>query len=316
MSSVFIRPTQLLAKRSWPSIGSRDSLQIGPGRFGDQLILIPMINRAELLKLLSRVRTGTLSVARALDRLRHLPYEDLGFARVDNHRAIRQGFPEVVFCEGKTVAQAAAIARRCLERHGTLLATRASREIFNAIKVAAPRAKYHPLSRAIVVRPVRPGPPVGHILILSAGTSDIPVAEEAAVTADVLGSRVETLYDVGVAGLHRILDNQAALDAARVLVVVAGMDGVLPSVVGGLVSKPVIAVPTSIGYGASFHGLAALLTMLNSCAAGVAVVNIDNGFGAGVLAHRINTLAARADREVRQRQGLPGSRTPATRRRR
>lgn len=178
-----------------------------------------------------------------------------------------------------------------------LLATRASREIFNAIKARAPRAKYHPLSRAIVVRPARPAPPFGRVLVMSAGTSDIPVAEEAAVTADILGSRVETLYDVGVAGLHRILDKRSVLDAAHVLVVVAGMDGVLPSVVGGLVDKPVIAVPTSVGYGASFQGLAALLTMLNSCAAGVAVVNIDNGFGAGVLAHRINVLGTRHDRD-------------------
>ncbi|MBI4735661.1 MAG: nickel pincer cofactor biosynthesis protein LarB [candidate division NC10 bacterium] len=258
------------------------------------------MNRGELTNLLKGVRTGRLSVDQALERLRHLPYEDLGFARMDNHRAIRQGFPEVIFCEGKTVSQATTIARRSLERHGMLLATRASREIFNAIKAKEPSAEYHPLSRAIVVKPARPAPPVGQVLVLSAGTSDIPVAEEAAVTADILGSQVETLYDVGVAGLHRILDNRAALDAARVLVVVAGMDGVLPSVVGGLVDKPVIAVPTSVGYGASFQGLAALLTMLNSCAAGVAVVNIDNGFGAGVLAHRINAMAATGDSEGRQ----------------
>ena len=251
------------------------------------------MNRHNLEQLLNRVRRGDVSVATALDRLRHLPYEDLGFARVDSHRAIRQGFPEVIFCQGKTVAQAVAIARRCLERHGILLATRASREIFEAIKAKERRAQYHPLSHTIVVKPARPARPAGHVLVLSAGTSDIPVAEEAAVTADILGSRVETLYDVGVAGLHRILDTREALNAARVLVVVAGMDGVLPSVVGGLVDKPVVAVPTSVGYGASFQGVAALLTMLNSCASGVAVVNIDNGFGAGVLAHRINALASR-----------------------
>ena len=248
------------------------------------------MNREELLKVLRRVRAGTLDVDQALERLRHLPYEDLGFARMDNHRAIRQGFPEVIFCEGKTVEQVSAIAARILEHHGTLLATRATSEMFEAVKAREPRAIYHPLSRAVVVKPARPAPPAGQVLVLSAGTSDIPVAEEAALTADLLGSRVETLYDVGVAGLHRILDKREALDAARVLVVVAGMDGVLPSVVGGLVDKPVIAVPTSIGYGASFQGLAALLTMLNSCAAGVAVVNIDNGFGAGVLAHRINVM--------------------------
>ncbi|MGE5850444.1 MAG: nickel pincer cofactor biosynthesis protein LarB [Candidatus Methylomirabilota bacterium] len=253
------------------------------------------MNREELSKLLSRVRAGKLGVPRALEQLRHFPSENLGFARMDNHRAIRQGFPEVIFCEGKTVAQATAIARRILERHGMLLATRASSEIFKAIKAKAPRALFHPLSRTIVVKPARPLDLIGRVLVLSAGTSDIPVAEEAAVTADILGSKVETLYDVGVAGLHRILDNRAALDAAQVVVVVAGMDGVLPSVVGGLVSKPVIAVPTSVGYGASFQGLAALLTMLNSCAAGIAVVNIDNGFGAGVLAHRINALATKSD---------------------
>lgn len=265
------------------------------------------MDRRELLNLLTRVQTGSLSVVKALERLRHFPSEDLGFARMDNHRAIRQGFPEVIFCEGKTVSQATTIARRSLMRHGMLLATRASREIFNAIKAKAPRAEYHPLSRAIVVKPLHPTTPVGQVLVLSAGTSDIPVAEEAAVTADILGSRVETLYDVGVAGLHRILDNRAAMDAARVLVVVAGMDGVLPSVVGGLVDKPVIAVPTSVGYGASFQGLAALLTMLNSCAAGVAVVNIDNGFGAGVLAHRINAMA---DSESRVPAGWRQRRTP------
>jgi NCAIR mutase (PurE)-related protein len=262
------------------------------------------MNRRKLLALLTQVRTGKLSADRAVHRLRHLPYEDLGFARMDNHRAIRQGFPEVIFCEGKTLAQATTIARRVLERHGTLLATRASREIFNAMKAKAPRAVYHPLSRTVVVKPVRPPDPIGRVLVLSAGTSDIPVAEEAAVTADILGSRVETLYDVGVAGLHRILDNRAALDAAHVLVVVAGMDGVLPSVVGGLVDKPVVAVPTSVGYGASFQGLAALLTMLNSCAAGIAVVNIDNGFGAGVLAHRINALGTKSDSDSDRDSGF------------
>jgi NCAIR mutase (PurE)-related protein len=178
-----------------------------------------------------------------------------------------------------------------------MLATRASQEMFDAVRDIAPRAAYHPLSRTIVVKPRRPARPAGRILVLSAGTSDIPVAEEAAITADVLGSRADSVYDVGVAGLHRVLDQREALEAARVVVVVAGMDGVLPSVVGGLVAKPVIAVPTSVGYGASFHGLAALLTMLNSCASGIAVVNIDNGFGAGVLAHRINAL--RQSREPR-----------------
>ena len=259
------------------------------------------MNREDLLKLLKQVGTGKLTPEGAAERFRHFPYENLGFARLDNHRAIRQGYPEVIFCEGKTVDQVAAIATRLLARHGTLLATRATPEMFDAVKAHAPRAAYHPLSRAIVVKPPRPARPLGRVVVVSAGTSDIPVAEEAAVTADILGSRVETLYDVGVAGLHRILDNRAILQAARVLVVAAGMDGVLPSVVGGLVDKPVVAVPTSVGYGASFHGLAALLTMLNSCAAGIAVVNIDNGFGAGVLAHRINALGAKSGRETRRR---------------
>jgi pyridinium-3,5-biscarboxylic acid mononucleotide synthase len=251
------------------------------------------MNRNDLLTLLKNVRTGKVTPDAASDRLRHLPFENLGFAQVDNHRALRQGFPEVIFCEGKTVEQVEAIAGRLLERHGTLLASRASREMYEAIKARWPRAVYHPLSRAITVKPPRTPRPTGRVLVVSAGTSDIPVAEEAAITADILGSRVETRFDVGVAGLHRILDARPALEAANVIVVVAGMDGVLPSVVGGLVAKPVIAVPTSVGYGASFNGLAALLTMLNSCAAGIAVVNIDNGFGAGVLAHRINALAAK-----------------------
>ena len=265
-------------------------------------IMDEAMNRDALLTLLRSVRTERITPEEAAERLRHLPYEDMGFARMDNHRALRQGFPEVIFCEGKTVEQVAAIAGRIVERHGTLLATRATPAMFDAVRAATPRALYHPLSRVIVVKAPRPARPRGRILVVSAGTSDIPVAEEAAVTADILGSRVDTRYDVGVAGLHRILDARPALESANVIVVTAGMDGVLPSVVGGLVAKPVIAVPTSVGYGASFHGLAALLTMLNSCAAGVAVVNIDNGFGAGVLAHRINVLGRKADRDIRQRQ--------------
>src|SRR5574341_2465469 len=259
------------------------------------------MNRESLLRLLSQVERGELTPEEAAGQLRHLPYEDLGFARMDNHRALRQGFPEVIFCEGKSVEQVMAIAERILALHGTLLATRASVEMFEALKAQEPRTTYHPLSRAMVVKAPQPPKPAGRILVLSAGTSDIPVAEEAAVTADVLGSRVETVYDCGVAGLHRLLDQRPALEAAHVLVVVAGMDGVLPSVVGGLVAKPVIAVPTSVGYGASFQGLAALLTMLNSCASGIAVVNIDNGFGAGVLAHRINALGEKSERDGRQR---------------
>ncbi len=228
----------------------------------------------------------------ALERLRTLPYEDLGFAAVDHHRSIRQGFPEVVFCEGKTQAQTLAIAKGLLKKGGPLLATRVSPAVAKALRRYDRRAVYHELARTVVIQSRKP-PRKGEVLIVTAGTADIPVAEEARVTAEVMGSRVEVLYDVGVAGIHRILGRHERLRRARVLVVVAGMDGVLPSVVGGLVDRPVVAVPTSRGYGASFGGLAALLTMLNSCAAGVGVVNIDNGFGAGCLAHRINVLGER-----------------------
>lgn len=225
----------------------------------------------------------------AMERLRTLPYEDLGFAAVDHHRSIRQGFPEVIFCEGKTQAQTLAIAKGLLKKGGPLLATRVSPAVAKALRRFDRRAVYHETARTVVIQSRKPGRK-GEVLIVTAGTADIPVAEEARVTAEVMGSRVEVLYDVGVAGIHRILGRHDRLRRARVLVVVAGMDGVLPSVVGGLVDRPVVAVPTSRGYGASFGGLAALLTMLNSCAAGVGVVNIDNGFGAGCLAHRINVL--------------------------
>lgn len=230
----------------------------------------------------------------ALERLRTLPFEDLGFAAVDHHRSIRQGFPEVIFCEGKTQAQTLAIARGLLKKGGPLLATRVSPPVARALRRFDRRARYHETARTVVIQPRKPARK-GEVLIVTAGTADIPVAEEARVTAEVMGSRVEVLYDVGVAGIHRILGRHDRLRRARVLVVVAGMDGVLPSVVGGLVDRPVVAVPTSRGYGASFGGLAALLTMLNSCAAGVGVVNIDNGFGAGCLAHRINVLAERRE---------------------
>ena len=247
------------------------------------------MTRERLEKLLRDLQAGRLSRSSALDRLRTLPYEDLGFASVDHHRSLRQGFPEVIFCEGKTRAQVVAIARWLLKKDGPLLATRATADVAKALKRLDRRAQYHELARAVVVQPKK-RTLMGDILIVTAGTADVPVAEEARVTAEVMGSRVDTLYDVGVAGIHRVLDRHERIRRARVLVVVAGMDGVLPSVVGGLVERPVIAVPTSRGYGASFGGLAALLTMLNSCAAGVGVMNIDNGFGAGVLAHRINVL--------------------------
>ncbi len=232
----------------------------------------------------------------ALEALRRLPYEDLDFARIDHHRRLRKGFPEVIYCPGKTTSQIVAIARQMLQPGSCVLATRANREIFQAIYKMTPRAEYHPQARAVVIPPENPEslpPPVGSVVLVSAGTADIPVAEEAALVAGLMGSRVERLFDVGVAGLHRLLDNLPLLQEARVLVVVAGMDGALAAVVGGLVSCPVVAVPTSIGYGAGFAGLAPLLTMLNCCAPGVAVVNIDNGFGAGYMAALINRLGER-----------------------
>jgi NCAIR mutase (PurE)-related protein len=243
-----------------------------------------------LTKLLEGIQAGRVSVPQALNRLRTLPYEDLGFAAVDHHRSIRQGFPEVIFCEGKTQAQIVAIARGLLNKGGRLLATRADPAVARALRRLNRHAVYHELARAVVIQRRR-HELVGDVLVVTAGTADIPVAEEARVTAEMMGSRVETLYDVGVAGIHRVLGRHERLLKARVVVVIAGMDGVLPSVIGGLVDRPVLAVPTSRGYGASFGGLAALLTMLNSCAAGVGVLNIDNGFGAGCLAHRINILA-------------------------
>jgi len=247
------------------------------------------MNDQRLRKLLGSLRTRKISVEAALERLKILPYEDIGFASIDHHRLLRQGLAEVIYCEGKTESQIIEIIRR-LRRAGTpIIATRAAPNVFEAVRRQNKRAKYHEAARIIVIQD-REKRPTGNVLILTAGTSDIPVAEEARVTLETLGSRVCTAYDVGVAGLHRLLDKQRLVQAARVLIVVAGMDGVLPSVVGGLSDKPVIAVPTHTGYGASFGGVAALLTMLNSCAAGVAVVNIDNGFGAAVLAHRINTM--------------------------
>ena len=247
------------------------------------------MNSAQLKKLLKQVQAGKLAVQEALDQLRTLPYEDIGFASIDHHRSLRQGFPEVIFCQGKTKAQITDIARKLLKKGNPLLATRVTPEVGRALKRLSRRAVYHEAARLVSVSdPKRPR--IGDIAIVSAGTADIPVAEEARITAEVMGSRVQSLHDVGVAGLHRLLDRQDVLRNARVLIVVAGMDGVLPSVVGGLMDRPIVAVPTSQGYGASFGGVSALLTMLNSCSSGIGVVNIDNGFGAGCLAHRINLL--------------------------
>ncbi len=251
------------------------------------------MNKSDLTRLLQRVRDGKTDVSTALDRLKHLPFEDVVYAHIDHHRHLRHGTPEVIYCEGKTLEQITGIAKRMLAAKSDILATRANEKVFRSLKKLDRRAVYHPASRAVVIENTRKKATEGVVLVLTAGTSDIPVAEEAAVTAEMLGSTVRTAYDVGVAGIHRVLSKREMLDSARVIVVVAGMDGALPSVVGGLVDKPVIAVPTSVGYGAGFRGLAPLLTMLNSCASGVAVMNIDNGFGAGVLAHRINLLGER-----------------------
>jgi len=229
-----------------------------------------------------------VSVEDALSQLAVLPYEDIGFAKIDHHRALRRGFPEVVFGAGKTADQVAAIVERLASGADRVLVTKADERCFDAVRQLVPDAEYHPIARAITMNRAKETPSRPGIMVLCGGTSDIPIAEEAAITAELMGNAVERSYDVGVSGVHRLLDRLPRLREARVLVVVAGMEGALPSVVGGLVSVPVIAVPTSIGYGASFGGLAALLTMLNSCAAGVSVVNIDNGFGAGYLAALIN----------------------------
>jgi NCAIR mutase (PurE)-related protein len=248
------------------------------------------MNKSDLTMLLQAVRSGKIDIEAALSRLRNLPFEDVTYAHIDHHRHLRHGMPEVIYCEGKTLEQVVGITKRMLKTGSDILATRANETVYKAIKKIDRRSVYHKASRAVVIKHEKKKTTQGIVLVLTAGTSDIPVADEAAVTADVLGSTTQTIYDVGVAGIHRVLSKRDILDAARVIVVVAGMDGALPSVVGGLVDKPVIAVPTSVGYGAGFRGLAPLLTMLNSCASGIAVMNIDNGFGAGVLAHRINLL--------------------------
>ena len=238
----------------------------------------------ELDGLLRAVRDGRVTPEAATERLRTLPYEDLGFARPDHHRALRRGFPEVVFGAGKTEGQVLAIVASLADRGQNVLVTRTSAEVHRLVVQRFPAARFHESARCITLTAAPPEPLPGRVAVLCAGTSDVPVAEEAAVTVEFYGAAVDRFYDVGVAGLHRLLDKTAAVREADVVVVAAGMEGALPSVVGGLVEAPVIAVPTSIGYGASFHGLAALLAMLNTCASGVAVVNIDNGFGAGYIA--------------------------------
>lgn len=249
------------------------------------------MNEFQLRQLLEAVHASQLSVDEAILSLKRLPFEDLGYARLDTHRSLRNGFPEVVFCLGKRTEQIVGIIARLAQGNEPVLATRAIPEVAEAVKNILPEADYNEIGRTIVVEKQPIPKASGKILVVSAGTADIPVAEEAAVTADVMGNHVERLYDVGVAGLHRLLSDLDLILSASVLIVVAGMEGALPSVVGGLVERPVIAVPTSVGYGASFGGIAALLGMLNSCASGVTVVNIDNGFGAGYAASLINGLA-------------------------
>ena len=253
-----------------------------------------MASNKQLKDLLDRVATGAADPAEALEQLveafRAQPFEDLGFARVDHHRAVRQGFPEVILGLGKTPDQIAGIAREIVSRGSTLLVTRATRPAYDAVRAVAPEAVFHETASVITLRQQDITPGKGTIVVAAAGTADLPVAEEAAITAELMGNCVERIYDVGVAGLHRLLGEQKRLSSARVIVVVAGMEGALPSVVAGLVAVPVIAVPTSIGYGASFGGVAALLGMLNSCSSGVSVVNINNGFGAGNIASLINHL--------------------------
>lgn len=244
-----------------------------------------------LMELLKQVQGGKIDPEAAVDQLKNLPFENLGYARIDNHRCVRTGVPEVIYCEGKTVEQTIGIAERLARHHDNILATRASQEVYEGIRQVVEDCQYYPTARIVVIKP-REIDRLGNIAVVTAGTSDIPVAEEAAITAETLGNRVNRIYDAGVAGIHRILRVREDLFQANVAVVVAGMEGALTSVVGGLVSCPVIGVPTSVGYGASFGGVAALLCMLNSCASGVSVVNIDNGFGAGYQASLINKLGA------------------------
>jgi len=255
------------------------------------------MDRETIYQLLQRIAAGDLAPETALDQLRDLPFENLGFAHLDHHRALRKGYPEVIFCQGKTTDQVLLIAERMLERGSLMLATRTSTETGQALKERFPEADYDAVARTVFIRAHgMPAPPEkGLVAVVSAGTSDLPVAQEAVATARAMGARVEAIFDVGVAGIHRLLAYREQFGAANAIVVAAGMEGALPSVVGGLVETPIIAVPTSVGYGANFNGLAALLTMLNSCASGVTVVNIDNGFGAGYSAALINNLACRTD---------------------
>ena len=249
------------------------------------------MNQSKLKKLLSDLSKNKLSPSDAMKQLHNLPYENIDFAKIDHHRELRNGSPEVIYCPGKTVPQIKKIIQSLRKADSNILATKLTGDAYKKLKASLPKnAEYNEQGQTLAIRNTKSVQNKGLILIVTAGTADIPVAEEAAATARLMGSRVETIFDVGVAGLHRLLDNMEQINKARVLIIVAGMEGALASVVGGLVSQPIVAVPTSIGYGASFGGISALLTMLNSCATGIAVVNIDNGFGAGCMAHRINLL--------------------------
>lgn len=244
----------------------------------------------KLKQLLEGVKEGSVNIDEAMSELKKLPFEDIGYAKVDHHRNLRNGYPEVIYCQGKTVEQIKGIVERLMKTDNNIMATRAGREVFEGIKEVTPDAVYYEMARIVVVKRREIITSEKYIAVVTAGTSDMPVAEEAAVTAEVMGNNVKRIFDVGVAGIHRLLAHTDQLMNANVIIVAAGMEGALASVVGGMVDKPVVAVPTSVGYGASFGGLSALLTMLNSCASGIGVVNIDNGFGAGYLAAMINKL--------------------------
>jgi pyridinium-3,5-biscarboxylic acid mononucleotide synthase len=248
------------------------------------------MNVKEVEKLLKEVKNGETTVDKALEVLRNFPYTDLGFARIDHHREMRTGYPEIIYCAGKTVMQVKDIFGVMASRENNVIGTRATPEMYDAVKEATPEAVFYPVARIISYQKKKPERPLTNIAVITAGTSDMPVAEEAAITAELLGNNIVRIYDAGVAGIHRLVDKLPEIRKCRVLIVIAGMEGALASVVGGLVDKPVIAVPTSVGYGANFGGISALLAMLTSCSTGVTVVNIDNGFGAGFSASMINKL--------------------------
>jgi NCAIR mutase (PurE)-related protein len=262
----------------------------------------PVVGEEATLRLLKQVASGKISVAQAADSLRSLPFEDAGCAMLDHHRALRKGFPEVVYCAGKTDDQVADIFQRLAQRHSQVLGTRATMAQFDAAKRLVPDIQYHPLARTLYIERDPDRPKLPGIIVAAAGTSDLPVAEEAAMTLEVMGHAPQRIFDIGVAGLHRLLHHLPILQKANVIIAAAGMEGALPSVIAGLVSAPVIAVPTSVGYGASFHGLAALLAMLNSCASGITVVNIDNGFGAAYAAAIMNRRMSSSSPHSKQKK--------------